>query len=102
LAAVFVEGDVADPVQAIFDAPVAAVEGQELTGGGAGGIEIRDAVDALAAYDAGAWIDGVALDLPGLCDVGEIEVVVECGGGANRALFDASVGLINRGVLRGG
>jgi hypothetical protein len=42
--AVFVEVDVADPVQAVFDAPVAADDGGELARGGLGGGQRGDRV----------------------------------------------------------
>lgn len=101
LAAVFVESDVSDPVKAVLDAPVAAVERQKLTGRGACWVEIGDAADPLDARGAAVGVGDVALDLAGLSDVGEIEIVVEDGGGADRPLLDAPVGLIEGGVLRG-
>jgi hypothetical protein len=102
LTAIFVEYHIVDPVQAVLDAPMAAIERQELTGRGACRIEIGDAVGSLGAR--GAAFDGgdLSFDQADLADVGKIQVVVECGGGTEGALFYAPVALINGDVLRGG
>jgi len=53
LGAVFVVGDVADPVEAVLDGPVAVDEAVEVRGVRVGGGEARD-VDAV--LDAGAFV----------------------------------------------
>jgi hypothetical protein len=50
LGSVFVEGDVADMVFAVFYSPVAAVEGEDVGGVGLPGGEAGDAIDGLGAF----------------------------------------------------
>lgn len=98
-AAILVEGDVADPVQAVFDAPVAAVELDEALGGGLLWGQAGDEIGPLGGGTAFS-VDG-ALDAGDLGEVGEVEVVVEEGGGPGGTQLDAPVALI--GLLgRGG
>lgn len=52
--AVFVAGDVADPVQAVFDVPVAADEGVDAGGVGVGSDEVGDSVGDLVVVLAAA------------------------------------------------
>jgi len=99
--AVLVEGDVSDPVEAVFDGPVPPGKGEELFGGssmrGAGG----EAADRFPADLSGGAALGDALDQEDLGDVGEVEVVVELGAGPDAADLQAAVGFINGFVLRG-
>ena len=53
LGEVFGEGDVADPVQPVLDAPVCAERVGELGGGGLGQGQVGDCVDRLGAPAAG-------------------------------------------------
>jgi hypothetical protein len=50
LGSVFVEGDVADMVFAVFYSPVSAVEGENVGGVGLPGGEAGDAIDGLGAF----------------------------------------------------
>jgi hypothetical protein len=102
LGAVLVEGDVADPVEAVLDTPVAAVEGEQALWRGLLGGEVGDAAHPLKALLTGLGEGDVTLDQAGLAKVGEVEIVVEGGGGADRALLNAPVSLIDGDVLRGG
>ena len=101
LAAVFVEGGIPYPMQAVLDAPVAAIEFQQPAGRGAGRAEIGDAVGEFSTLFAGFRKEGVALDQAGLAYVGEIQEIIERGRRAQGAFLDAPVGLIERAVLRG-
>lgn len=101
-AAVFVEGDVAYPVQAVFDGPVATCQGEQLGGGGALGAAAGDPADDLMAGLAGGEVERDAFDLEDLLAVGEVDVAVERGAGPDAAGFEATVGLLERLVLRGG
>lgn len=100
LAAVFIEVDIAYPVHAL-DGPVTAVDGQQLLGACLLRREIGQAVSVVCVLFAGFEIVGVALDLAELAEVGEVEVVVERGGGADTAVIDASVVFIDGVGLRG-
>ena len=102
LGSVLVESDVAHPMQAVLDAPVAAVERQQLAGAGVVWGEVGDEVGPLGGLCGGFRVRDLAFDLAGLADVGEVEIAVERGGGADRALLDAPMGLIDAAVLRGG
>jgi hypothetical protein len=51
-----------------------------------------DAVDDVGGGRAGLLVDGRALNREDLADAGKVEVVVEAGGGPDRALFDAAMG----------
>ncbi len=77
---------------AIFDRPVATVEGQYP--GGIGGVARMTGhpVDGLGRGLAGLLLDAVALDDEGLADAGKIPVVVEAGGCPERPLLDAAMG----------
>lgn len=78
----------------VLDAPVAAVDTQQRLGiGGVRGV----AGHAPAVLDGGvddlalAHLAAGAADEEGLTDAGEVEVVVECGGGPDLALLPAPV-----------
>jgi hypothetical protein len=49
-AGIFAEGDVADPVEAIFDAPMAPIEGEQIGCGRSLGCEARDRVGNLRRH----------------------------------------------------
>lgn len=89
-------------MEAIFDAPMAAIGRQQVAGRGVPGIEVGDAKDAFGALFAGLGVEDLPLDLAGLAEVREIQAVVEGGGGADGALLDAAVGLIESAMPRGG
>jgi hypothetical protein len=55
-----------------------------------GGV-VGQTVDDLGGVLAGLLVDALALDGDDLADVGEVEVVVECGGGPDGARFQAPV-----------
>jgi hypothetical protein len=74
--AILIVGHVAYVVQAVFNAPVAAVEREELLRIGVLGREVGDEIDALGAGSALGDAQDFAFDAGDLLDVGEIEVVV--------------------------
>jgi len=102
LGSVFVEGDVADVVLAVFYAPVAAVEGQDVGGVGLVGGEAGDAIYGLVAFAqwVGVQVGNLAGDRPGLVDAGEVQVRDVCGGGDRPDLL-AAVAAVKRDVGRG-
>jgi hypothetical protein len=83
LGSVFVEGDVADVVFAVFDSPVSAVEGEDVGGVGLEGGEAGDAVHGLVARAqwVAVQVEHLAGDRPGLVDAGEVQVRDVRGGG---------------------
>ena len=101
LAAVLIERDIADPMEAVLDIPVPPVEGQQLPGVGLFRGEISDAEDLFCACPAGLGHGDLAFDPADLAHMGEIEIGIECNGGAKGALLDPTVSLVHRGVLRG-
>ncbi len=101
LRSVFVEGGIAHPMEAILNTPMATVEYQQLAGSGLLRAQVGDDTHPFGALLAGFHVGNVPLDLTGLADVGEIEVVVQRGGGTDRALLDTPMGFIVSDVLRG-
>jgi hypothetical protein len=102
LGSVFVEGDVADVVSAVFYSPVAAVEGEDVGGVGLVGGEAGDAVHGLVALAqrVAVQVRHLAGDRPCLVDAGEVQVRDVCGGG-DRAGLVAGVAAVKRDVVRG-
>jgi hypothetical protein len=98
---VFIEGDIADPVQAVFDGPVGAAELQDAGRLGFLSRKTGDAVDGLAAVFIAGQLGGAAFYTKDLAEIGEIQIMVELGAGPDVTDFQSSVGLINGGVLRG-
>lgn len=100
-AVVLVKGHIADPVQTVFDGPVAPGEVEKLVGRGAVRSSAGDPADDLPAGLAGRERIGDAFDLEDLLAVGEVQVAVELGAGPDPAGVDAAVAFFNRLVLRG-
>lgn len=101
LGAVLVEGDIAHPVEPVLDAPMAAIERQQLAGRGLLRGEVGDDAHPFGALFPGFPVGDLAFDQAGLADVREIEIAVQRGGGADRAPLDAPMGLIECGLRRG-
>jgi len=101
LAAVLVEGDIAHPVQAVFDAPMVPIEGQQPVCPGLLRGEVGEAEDLLGMCLAGFEAGHLPLDAADLADAGKVEVVVERRGGPDGALLDAAMSLVEGRVLRG-
>jgi hypothetical protein len=102
LGSVFVEGDVADIVLAVFYSPMSAVEGEDVGGVSLAGGEAGDAVHGLVAF--AQWVamevEHLAGDRPGLVDAGEVQVCDVWGGGDRPDLVTA-VAAVKRDVVRG-
>ena len=98
LAAVLIERDIADPMEAVLNTPVPPVEGQQLPGVGLFRGEISDAEDLFCACPAGLGHGDLAFDPADLAHMGEIEIGIERNGGAKGALLDPTVSLVHRGV----
>lgn len=95
-AAVLIPVPVEHIMAAIFDGPVVAVEGEDALWIGGVWRVAGDAVGDFPGVSAGFLVDHVALDEKGLADAGEVEVVVEGGGGPDGAAFQAPM---REGVL---
>lgn len=89
-AAVLVPVPVEDVVVGL-DTPVIAVVGEQARGLGAVGGVVGEAIDGLGGGLAGLLLDGVSLDGEDLSDLGEVQIVVERGGGPDGAAFQAPV-----------
>ena len=100
--AVLIEGDVAHVMGAVLDAPMPAVEGEEPGRVGLCGGQAGDGKDGFLAVPAGFELDDLALDAADLCDMGEVDVVIERRAGAQAALLQASVALIEGLGAQGG
>ena len=100
-AAVLVEGDVAHPVQAVFDGPMRTAQIQQAGRVGLLGGEAGDAVDGFGVLFLGEDLGGLALDTEDLADVGEVQVAVKFGVGPDVTDFQSPVRFIGGGVLRG-
>ncbi len=101
LAAVFIEGDITDPVDSVFDGPMMAVEGKQ-----AGWIcllraETGDSVDHLVAWVLAVEIGNGAFQAEDLGLIGKVAVSDQLGAGPDGSGFDAAVALGNLSVLRG-
>ena len=91
-AAIFVPVPVEEVVTAIFDRPVATVKGQDAGGIRRVGRMTGHAIDGFCRSLAGLLHQGVAFDDKDLTDAWKVEVIIEAGGGPDRALFDATMG----------
>ena len=100
--AVLIEGDVAHVMGAVLDAPMPAVEGEEPGRVGLCGGQAGDGKDGFLALPAGFELDDLALDAADLCDMGEVDVVIECRAGEQAALLQAPVALIEGLGAQGG
>ena len=60
--AVFIEGDIADPVESVFDRPMVAAEGENALGIGTFGCGAGNAVNRFGAEFLGDDFSGFALD----------------------------------------
>ena len=100
-AAVFVKAHVAHIMQAVFNAPVAAVQGQQARRVGFFRIQAGDAIHGFCAELARGQFRGLALEAEDLSDVGEIKIALELGAGPDAPDFQAAVAFIEGGVLRG-
>jgi len=100
-AAVFVKAHVAHIMQAVFNAPVAAVQGQQAPGAGFLRTQTGDTIHGFAAQLAGVQGGGLALQAEDLRGIGEIQIVLQLAAGPQASDFQAAVAFIEGGVLRG-
>jgi hypothetical protein len=99
--AVLVEGDIAYPMEAIFNGPVTSCRAEQLRRRGFVGRARSDAADDFPVELARGDDLADAFDLEDLAAVGKREVVVELGAGPDSPGFEAAVALFDRLVLRG-
>ena len=102
MGAVFIECHVANPVKAVFNAPVAAAGIEKLGRVGVFGFETGDPVDGFGGEFVAGEVRRFTADRADLLDVRKIQVSLQFGAGPDLADFQASVGFIGGGVLRGG
>jgi hypothetical protein len=100
-AAVFIEGNIADIMEAVFDRPVAAAQTEQAGGVGFVGWETGDAVDGFGAVLLSDDLGGVALDGEDLGGIGKSEIASQFGTGPDVADFESSMSFIDGGMVRG-
>lgn len=93
--AVLAEGHVADIMGAVLDAPVAAVELQQAVRVSLLRRQTGHEEDGLVALLTGFELGDFAFDATDLGDIGEVDIIVEGGGGQQAALLQAPVALID-------
>lgn len=101
LGTVFIKSHIAHPVQAVLDAPMAAIEFQQAAGRSGGRFHVRQAIRLLDTFAPSPGAEDPPLDQEGLADMRKVQVAIEGARRADRAGLDAPVGLIERAVLRG-
>ncbi len=102
LAAIFIKGDIPNPVEAIFNRPMIPVQREQAGRAGFWGSETGQAIDGFAAEFPGDDFGDVALDAEHLGRMREGEIAGQLGAGPDLADFQATVAFIGGGVLRGG
>jgi hypothetical protein len=88
-------------VQTILDAPMTAVQSQQLGRVGLLHRQVGKQIDALVAGSGGGDGEDFAFEAGDLLEVGKLQVGVESGTGPNAAGLDPAVAFIDAGVLRG-
>jgi hypothetical protein len=99
--AIFIEGDVADPMQAILNRPLAATQTEQACGGGARGGQTAQAIHGFAPVFVGNEFGDLASEGENLRGVREVEVIAQGRAGPDGTDFHPAVPLIDGGVLRG-
>ena len=95
-AAILIPVPVEHVVAAVLNAPVGAIEGEHGGRRGAGGAVAGDAADRLGGGLGGLLHGDLTFDEEDLGEAGEVEIVVEAGGGPDCARLDASMGEVGR------
>lgn len=101
LGAIFVKGDITDPMEAVFNRPMAPAQAEQASGSRSLGREAGNAIDGFAAGFLGDQFGGVALQAEDLGAMRKLEVARQFGAGPDLADFQPSMGFIGGGVLRG-
>ena len=100
-AAVFIEGNIADIMEAVFDRPLAAAQAEQAGGVGFAGRETGDAIDGFGTVLLSDDLGGVALEGEDLGGIGEGKIARQFGAGSDMAYFQSSMGFIGGGMVRG-
>jgi hypothetical protein len=101
LGAVFIKSDIANPVEAVFDRPVAPAQAEQASRSCLLG---REAGNPKDRFDVGFLADdmsGVALEAEDLGAMGKLEIASQFGAGPDLADFQPSMGFIGGSMLRG-
>jgi hypothetical protein len=101
LTTVLVKSDIPDPVQAVFDCPVAAGQIQYARRTSSVGVKTGNPIDGFGVLFATDQLGDVALDTKTLCDMRKREIIVEFCAGPNMAQLQTAMCFIDSGVLRG-
>ena len=100
-AAILIEGDVANPMEAILNRPVLAAEGENALGMGTFGGHAGDSVDGFGAELLRDRFGGVALNGEDLSRMWKVDIAVQFGTGPDPPHFNAAMAFIGCDVLRG-
>ncbi len=101
LGAIFVEGDIPYPVQAILDPPVAPVESEKPAGRSLRRTQARYTEDHLVAHGGAVELRGDSFDPKDLLGVREVQVARELSTRPQSAHLHPTVPLVDRRLLRG-
>lgn len=82
-----------------FNAPVTAIDLQQLRGCFVCWTAVSDAVGEIDTVLTGFLVQGFAFDEEGLLHAGKAQVRVECGGGPDAAGFNTAVAAVGGGEL---
>ena len=100
-ASVLIEGDVANPMEAILDRPMHTAESENALRAGTFGRHAGDSVDGFGAEFLRDHFGGVALNGKDLSGMWKVNVALQFATGPDLPHFDAAVAFICRDVLRG-
>ena len=98
---VFIKGHIADPVEAVFNGPMVAAQGEEALGRGFFGWEAGDAVNDFGPEFLRDYLRGIALDGEDLRGTGKVRISGQFRAGPDGADFQAAMAFIEGGVQRG-
>lgn len=100
--AVFVEGDIADPVKTVFDRPMTAAQTQQGWRTGGPGFDAGNAINGFGAECCRGEVGGIALNGKNLGSIRKVQIAVQFTTGPDVADFQTAMTFLSCGVLRGG
>lgn len=99
--AIFIEGDIAHPMEPVFDRPMAPAQFEQPLGSGLVGFKTGDAIDRFGAEFLTDYFGDIAPDGKDLCGMREVKITGQLGAAPDRAQFQTAMSFIDGGVLRG-
>jgi hypothetical protein len=101
LGAIFIEGDIADIMASVFDAPVSPVDFQELFRRRFVRFQAGNQINGFTSFLAGFEDFRMAFDAGDLPTEREIDVIIQIGGGPDFSYFQSAMCFFTGFVLRG-